>query len=88
MTLTLAGAMFIAAFSAYTSLTKQINQIERYIFFDAALRVPPGSNRFSIEREAERVPAVSLAKVGRKIPAYLSSQIVAKRGSRNCRITL
>jgi len=62
VTLTLAGAMFIAAFSTYTSLTKQINQIEKYIYFDAALRVPAGSNRFSIEREAERVPAVSLAE--------------------------
>jgi putative ABC transport system permease protein len=61
VTLTLAGAMFIAVFSTRASLTRQIDQIGRYIAYDAALSVP-GANRRTVEREALRVPGVSYAE--------------------------
>jgi putative ABC transport system permease protein len=62
VTLTLAGAMFIAAFSTRSSLTSQINDVGRYIIFDASIGLPGGANRFAAEREALRVPGVTLAE--------------------------
>lgn len=62
VTLTLAGAMFIAAFSTRASLTAQINEVGRYVAFDAALGVPYGTSRFAVEREALRIPGVSVAE--------------------------
>lgn len=62
ITLTLAGAMFIAAFSTRASLTAQINEVGRYVAFDAALGVPNGASRFAIEREALRIPGVTVAE--------------------------
>ncbi len=62
VTLTLAGAMFIAAFSTRASLTAQITEVARYVAFDAALGVPYGANRFAVEREALRIPGVSVAE--------------------------
>jgi putative ABC transport system permease protein len=62
ITLTLAGAMFIAAFSTRASLTAQINEVARYVAFDAALGVPGGTSRFAIEREALRIPGVTVAE--------------------------
>jgi putative ABC transport system permease protein len=62
ITLTLAGAMFMAAFSTRASLTAQINEVGRYLAFDAALGVPYGTNRFAAEREARRIPGVSVAE--------------------------
>jgi len=62
ITLTLAGAMFIASFSTYSSLTSQINEIERYIHYDATINVSPGSNSHTVEREALRVPGVKFAE--------------------------
>jgi len=58
----LAGAMFIAVFSTRASLTKQINDIGRYIAYDAALSIPGGANKRTVEREALRIPGVSLAE--------------------------
>jgi putative ABC transport system permease protein len=62
ITLTLAGAMFMAAFSTRASLTAQINEVGRYLDFDAALGVPYGTNRFAVEREALRIPGVTVAE--------------------------
>jgi putative ABC transport system permease protein len=62
VTLTLAGAMFIAAFSTRTSLTSQINDMGRYIVYDASIGLPGGANRFAAEREAMRVPGVNIAE--------------------------
>ncbi|HZY42944.1 MAG TPA: FtsX-like permease family protein [Anaerolineae bacterium] len=62
VTLTLAGAMFIAAFSTRASLTAQINEVGRYVAFDAALGVPYGTSRFAVEREARRIPGVTVAE--------------------------
>ncbi len=62
ITLTMAGAMFISAFSTRTSLTQQIGEIVRYVDFDAALSVPAGSNRDTIVREALRIPGITVAE--------------------------
>jgi putative ABC transport system permease protein len=62
ITLTLAGAMFMAAFSTRASLTAQINEVGRYISYDAALGMPYGTNRFAAEREARRIPGVTVAE--------------------------
>jgi putative ABC transport system permease protein len=62
ITLTMAGAMFMAAFSTRASLTAQINEVARYLAFDAALSVPYGTNRFAAEREALRIPGVTVAE--------------------------
>lgn len=62
ITLTLAGAMFVAAFSTRASLTAQINEVGRYVAFDAALGVPYGSSQFAVEREARRIPGVTVAE--------------------------
>lgn len=62
ITLTLAGAMFISAFSTRASLTSQIKDIGRYSLFDAELSIPIGANRFTVEREALRIPDVTIAE--------------------------
>lgn len=61
-TLTLAGAMFIASFSTYTSLNSQIRDVERYISFDVSLGIPGGASKTTIEREARRVTGVAYAE--------------------------
>ncbi|HSO27034.1 MAG TPA: ABC transporter permease [Anaerolineales bacterium] len=62
ITLTLAGAMFMAVFSTRASLTAQVNQIERYLYYDATMSVPGGANRRTVEREALRVPGIRVAE--------------------------
>ncbi len=62
VTLTLAGAMFIASFSTRDSLNAQIKQVEHYIIFDSSLDIPGGANRSTVLREAMRVPGVTLAE--------------------------
>ncbi|MCC6147083.1 MAG: FtsX-like permease family protein [Anaerolineaceae bacterium] len=62
VTLTLAGAMFISVFSTRTSLTEQINQISRYVAFDASLGLNGGVQRPTAIREAMRIPGVSVAE--------------------------
>jgi len=62
VTLTLAGAMFIASFSTRDSLNAQIKQVEHYIVFDASLDIPGGAPRSTVLREAMRVPGVTLAE--------------------------
>ncbi len=62
ITLTMAGAMFISAFSTRASLTDQINEIVRYSAFDGSLGLPYGTNRNTAEREALRIPGVTVAE--------------------------
>ncbi len=61
-TLTLAGAMFIASFSTYSSLTAQIRDVERYVAFDAMLSLPRGVTKMAAEREAMRIEGVGYAE--------------------------
>ena len=62
VTLTLAGAMFISVFSTRSSLTAQINEVGRYIHYDASLSLPGGANLHAVEREALRIPGVTVAE--------------------------
>ena len=61
-TLTIAGAMFMAVFSSYTTITRQIDELGRYIAFDASLSIPGGANKYTVEREALRIPEVQVAE--------------------------
>lgn len=70
VTLTLAGAMFMSVFSTRASLTKQINEVSRYVAFDAALGVFRGVSRITAQREAQRIPGVTIAE------AWVSGQAV------------
>jgi putative ABC transport system permease protein len=60
--LTLAGAMFIAVWTTRDSLNYQIGEIARYMAFDAVISLPDGTQRQTAEREALRVPEVSVAE--------------------------
>jgi putative ABC transport system permease protein len=61
-TLTLAGAMFIASFSTYSSLTEQIRDVERYVAFDARLSLSQGVSKVAAEREASRIEGIGYAE--------------------------
>ncbi len=45
ITLTVAGAMFMAAFSSYSTVQNQVKELARYIAFDASIDIPGGANR-------------------------------------------
>ncbi len=62
ITLIIAGAMFMAVFSSYTTLQNQVNELGRYIQFDASISIPGGASRYTAEREALRIPDVRLAE--------------------------
>ncbi len=62
VTLTLAGAMFIAVFSTRASLNSQLDEISRYVMFDVTMGMPPGSNIHTTLREAERIPGIAVAE--------------------------
>ena len=73
ITLTLAGAMFMSVFSTRASLTEQITQVSRYVAFDASLNLVDGVTRTTAEREALRIPGVTVAEgwsVGNGILIY------------------
>jgi putative ABC transport system permease protein len=61
-TLTIAGAMFMAVFSSYNTIHQQIDELGRYIAFDASLSIPGGANKYTVEREAKRIPDVKVAE--------------------------
>ncbi len=61
-TLTIAGAMFMAVFSSYSTLQQQVQELARYIAFDASIDIPGGANRYTAEREARRIPEVKVAE--------------------------
>jgi putative ABC transport system permease protein len=62
ITLTLAGAMFIAVFSTRSTLSNQLAQVARYVEFDASINLVPGAARHTAEREALRIPGVTVAE--------------------------
>jgi putative ABC transport system permease protein len=62
VTLTLAGAVFIAVFSTHASLIEVIDEFNRYMVYDASLSIPGGRNKYTVEREALRVTGVDLAE--------------------------
>jgi putative ABC transport system permease protein len=62
VTLTLSGAMFISVFSTRASLSSQIDEISRYLEFDAAIALPRGSMAATVEREARRIPGVEIVQ--------------------------
>ncbi|MFM8320863.1 MAG: FtsX-like permease family protein [Chloroflexota bacterium] len=61
-TLTIAGAMFMAVFSSYSTIHNQIDEFGRYIAFDASIAIPGGANKYTVEREARRIPQVNIAE--------------------------
>lgn len=61
-TLTIAGAMFMAVFSSYATIRRQIDELGRYIAFDASISIPGGANKYTVEREALRIPDVKVAE--------------------------
>jgi len=61
-TLTIAGAMFMAVFSSYSTVNKQIDELSRYVAFDASINIPGGANKFTVEREALRIPEIEAAE--------------------------
>lgn len=77
ITLTLAGAMFVAVFSTRSSLNAQISQVTRYTDFDATLAISADVKRATVEREARRLPGVALAEGW----ASTRGEIVATDGS-------
>lgn len=62
VTLTLAGAVFIAVFSTHASLIEVIDEFNRYMVYDASLSIPGGRNKYTVEREALRVEGVDWAE--------------------------
>lgn len=62
ITLTLAGAMFMSVFSTRASLNEQITQVSRYVAFDASVNLVSGVTRTTAEREAMRIPGVTVAE--------------------------
>lgn len=83
-TLTIAGAMFMAVFSSFDTIRGQIDEFGRYIAFDASLNIPGGANKYTVEREALRIPDVRVAE------AWASTNIVLVHsdGSESDRIEL
>lgn len=61
-TMTIAGAMFMAVFSSYSTIHQQIDELGRYIAFDASLSIPGGANKHTVEREALRIADVKAAE--------------------------
>lgn len=62
ITLTIAGGMFMAVASSYTTLYRQIDELNRYIWFDASIDIPGGAIRSTAEREALRVDGVGYSE--------------------------
>jgi len=62
ITLTLAGGMFISVFSTRTSLQGQLDEINRYLNFDIAIRTLSTAKLPTVEREALRLDGVQTAE--------------------------
>ncbi len=62
ITLTLAGATFVATFSTRSSLNAQVKELGRYLNYDAAINVSPGVSKYTALREAFRLPDVVAAE--------------------------
>jgi putative ABC transport system permease protein len=83
-TLTIAGATFMAVFSSYTTIQQQVEELGRYIAFDASLNIPNGADRHTVEREALRIPDVRVAEGW----ASVNAVIVLPDGSESDRIEI
>jgi putative ABC transport system permease protein len=57
-TLVLAGASFMAAFSAHLMLSRELAAVEPYFLFDVALDLQDQTLRTSAENEASRLPGI------------------------------
>lgn len=55
ITLTMAGAMFVAVFSTRVSLSSSFEATRRYFAYDTSLAIPGGANWRTVERETNRV---------------------------------
>lgn len=73
ITLTLAGATFVASFSTRSSLNAQVKQIGRYVDYDVAIPINANASRYTAEREAFRIPAVVAAEGWASITSKLSN---------------
>lgn len=62
ITLTLAGATFIATFSTQASLNAQIEGLARAVYYDVQISTSYGVDRYTAEREAYRIPGVWAAE--------------------------
>jgi putative ABC transport system permease protein len=60
VTLTLAGAMFIAVFSTRASLNEHLDETARYVDFDVLLPLQSGSDVHTVLREARRIPGLAV----------------------------
>jgi putative ABC transport system permease protein len=60
ITLTLAGAMFIAVFSTRASLNEHLDETARYVDFDVLLPLKSGSDIHTVLREARRIPGLAV----------------------------
>lgn len=74
VTLTLAGATFVAAFSTRASLNAQVGELGRYVNYDASISVSSQSSLFTVEREALRVPGVAAAEGWAKMSGVMYRQ--------------
>lgn len=83
-TLTIAGAMFMAVFSSYSTIHTQIDELGRYFAFDASLNIPGGANKHTVEREARRLPEIKVAEGWASANGY----VVHPDGSESDRIEL
>jgi putative ABC transport system permease protein len=84
VTLIIAGAMFMAVFSSYSTLNQEIRNFGRYIAFDATLSIPGGANKHTVEREALRVAGVTVAEGWGSVNGF----IVHPDGSESDRIEI
>ncbi len=62
ITLTLAGATFVATFSTRSSLNAQVVELGRYLNYDAAISVSSHVSKFTAVPEASRIPGVVAAE--------------------------
>ncbi len=81
-TLTIAGAMFMAVFSAYSTLQGQITEMGRYIAFDASINIPGGADKHTAEREAMRLPEIQWAEGWASTNAF----VIHENGSESDRV--
>ncbi len=75
ITLTLAGATFVATFSTRASLNAQVTELGRYLNYDAAINVSQGVSKYTAIREANRLPSVVAAEAWATATGLIQSSI-------------
>ncbi|TAK14801.1 MAG: FtsX-like permease family protein [Anaerolineae bacterium] len=71
ITLTMAGATFVAALSTRASLNAMVGDLIRYAAYDVAISLSGGANRLAVQREAFRLEGVEVAEVWTRAGAVL-----------------